>query len=130
MEEATGSLDDRNGIKDIRREIERAENAGDADAFGNHLADDVAMLPASGPRRDGVEAVIAFHRDHFETYDIDVEFTIDEITILGDLAVERGTYAATLTPTDGSEPREGGGSYLYVYERHPDRGWQIIRMSW
>lgn len=96
-------------IKRIRRDIERAEQAGDADAFAEHLADDVAMLPASGPRREGIENVVEFHRDHFDTYEIDVGFFIEEISVLGDLAVERGTYSATLVPTDGSKPRDGGG---------------------
>lgn len=117
-------------IKRIRRHIERAEQAGDADAFAEHLADDVVMLPASGPRRDGIDEVVAFHREHFNTYDIDVAFSVDEITVLGDLGVERGTYEATLIPTDGSKPRDGGGDYLYVYERNPASEWEIIRMSW
>lgn len=130
MGEATDSSDDRDKIRKIRREIELAENTGDADAFGEYLADEVAMLPASGPRHAGVDEVVEFHRTHFETYDIDVEFSIEELTLLGDLAVEHGTYTASLVPTDGSEPQDGGGEYLYVYERHPERGWQIIRMSW
>lgn len=124
----------RNAAKDvirrIRRDIERAENSGDADAFAEHLADDVAMLPSSGPRRDGIDEVVAFHRDHFETYDIDVEFSIEEITVLGDLAVEQGSYSATLVPKDVGEPRDGGGDYLYVLERRSRETWEIIRMSW
>lgn len=124
------STDDKEAIRKIRREIEQAENAGDAEAFGDHLADEVAMLPTSGPRHKGVGDVVAFHRNHFDTYDIDVEFAIDDISVLGDLAVELGTYAATLVPADGSEPRDGGGEYLYVYERHSDGAWKIIRMSW
>lgn len=103
-------------IKRIWRDIERAEQAGYPDAFSELLADDVAMLPASGPRRDGIDEVVEFHRDHFNTYDIDVAFSIDEITVLGNLAVERGTYEATLVPTDGVESRDGGGDYLYVFE--------------
>lgn len=121
---------DKGQIEQIRRDVERAENEGDADAFAQHLGDDVAMLPSSGPRRDGIDEVVAFHRDHFDTYDIDVEFSITEITVLGDLAVERGTYSATLVPTDGSESRDGGGDYLYVFERQSEGTWKIIRMSW
>jgi uncharacterized protein (TIGR02246 family) len=117
-------------IRDIRREIEQAENAGDAGAFGRPLADDVAMVPADGPRRSGINEVVEFHRDHFDTYDIDVSFDIEKICVVGDLAIERGSYSATLVPVEGGDPRDGGGDYLYVYERQPDSGWQIIRMSW
>ncbi len=117
-------------IREIRREIEQAENAGDPEAFGRPLADDVAMVPADGPRRSGIKEVVEFHRDHFDTYDIDVSFDIGEISVVGGLAVECGTYSATLVPEDGGDPREGGGDYLYVYERQPGSGWEIIRMSW
>lgn len=124
------AANDRVEIQKIRQDIETAENAGDVAAFGEHLADEVAMLPASGPRHAGIDDVVAFHRDHFDTYDIDVSFSIDTITILGDLAVEHGTYTATLSPVDGGEPRDGGGEYLYVYERQPNEDWKIMRMSW
>lgn len=120
----------KNAIRRIRQDIERAENSGDADAFAEHLAEDVAMLPSSGPRRDGIDEVVAFHRDHFDTYDINVEFSIEEITVLGDLAVERGRYSATLVPSDGGDPRDGGGDYIYVFERQSGGTWEIIRMSW
>lgn len=79
---------------------------------------------------DGRSDVVAFHRDHFATYDIEVEFSIEEISVLGDLAVERGTYSATFVRTDGRESRDGGGDYLYVYERRSEGTWEIIRMSW
>lgn len=121
---------DREEIWEIRRAIERAENAGDAAAFSDYLDKNVEMLPASGPHRVGRDAVIEFHRDHFETYDIDVTFSIDAITVVGDLAVEHGTYTGTLSPTDGGEPRDSDGEYLYVYERQLDGSWQISRMSW
>lgn len=104
MVEPTGSLDERNDVTEIRRKIERAENTGDVDASGAHPAADVAMLPASGPRHMGIEAVVELRRTHFETYDMAVEFTIDEIEIVDGLAVERGTDPATLDPTDGSDP--------------------------
>lgn len=130
MDRTTRNNRDRNQIEQIRRDVEQAENEGDADAFAQHLADGVAMLPTSGPRRVGVDEVVAFHRDHFNAYDINVAFSIEDITVLGDLAVERGTYEATLIPTDGSEPRDGGGDYLYVYERNSAEEWEIIRMSW
>lgn len=121
---------ERDEIRRIRRTIERAENAGDVDAFTQQLADEVAMLPASGPRRMGIAEVAAFHRDHLDKYDIDVSFSIEDITVLGYLAIEHGTYEATLAPTDGTERRDGGGDYLYVYERNSANDWEIIRMSW
>lgn len=117
-------------IRRIRREIERAENEGDADAFGTHFADNVVQLPVEMPTATGAEAVVEFHRELYNTYDIDIEFTIDDITILGDLAVEHGTYTATLTPTDGDDPEDAGGDYLYVFERNSAGAWKITRMSW
>lgn len=120
----------RDQIREIRRDIEQSEITGDAELLGRHLADEVVMMPANGPRLAGAREVTDFHREHFETYDIDVAFTIDEVTVLGDLAVERGTYKATLVPTGGGDPRDGAGDYLYVYERDSEGLWKIIRLSW
>jgi uncharacterized protein (TIGR02246 family) len=125
----SGKQSDRERIRAIRQGIEAAENAGDPEAFGQYLADDVAMKPAAGPHRQGFEAVVEFHREHFDTYDIEVEFAIEAITVVGDLASEQGTYTATLTSRQDGRSSTGGGECLYVYERDSDE-WNITRMSW
>ena len=45
----------------------------------------------------------------------------------GDQAVARGTYAATVTPKDGSEEIFIDGKYMTLLKRQPDGSWKIFR---
>lgn len=124
-----GHADDVEQIRRIRQQVEEAENARDAAAFAALFTDDVAMLPAVGEAVHGAREVEEYHRRLYEQGELGVRFHIEDITILGGLAVETGTYAWTATSADG-ETREGEGRYLYVHERSSDGTWRIHRMSW
>ena len=108
-------------IRRIRQQVEDAERAMDAPAFAELLTEDVAMLPVGIDAVHGAAEVEEFHRALYERFDeIDIRFTVEDIRVLGGLAVESGTYD---TP-------DGGGRYLYTYERTADGTWRINRMSW
>lgn len=118
-------------IRQIRRDVERAENEQDGVLLGKHFADDVVMTPTEGPQIVGSNAVVEYHRDLYEDWgEMDVEFSIEEITILGGLAVEMGSYEFTMRPPDEDDVQHGGGEYLYTYERQSDGTWKIQQMSW
>lgn len=118
-------------IRQIRRAVEKAERELDAQALGNLFADNVAMMPQSGPRVWGAAEVVAFHRDLYDGYErFDVDFSIEDITVLGGLAMEKGSYTAELVPKGGGETENVAGQYLYCYEQDADGTWKILRMSW
>lgn len=118
-------------IRQIRRDIERAEGEQDSELLGEHFDEGVTMSPTNGPHISGARSVVEYHRDLFKDWgEMNVEFTIEEISICGGLAVERGTYEFQMTPPGEDEVQEGGGDYLYTYERDQDGTWKIIRMSW
>ena len=117
------------GIRRIRAAVEDAERRLDAAAFGRLFTDDVAMLPPGNPIH-GAADVEQFHRELYRSFTaLDVEFDINQISILGDLAVETGSYTAASVRQDGTADTSRG-RYIYVYERQPDEGWKILRMSW
>lgn len=95
------------------------------------LADDVAQLPSGDIVRDRDE-IVARQARSFEAYDLEERFTIDRVVVVGDLAVEYGTYELTVTKKSTGESRGGAGMpYLYAYERDgSDQPWRVIRMSW
>jgi uncharacterized protein (TIGR02246 family) len=118
-------------IRQIREAVEKAEREMDAEAFGHLFAKNVAMMPRGGPTVRGSEDVIAFHRDLYDGYErFDVDFSIEDITVLGGLAMEKGSYTAELVPKSGGEPENVTGRYLYFYEQDADGAWKILRMSW
>lgn len=118
-------------IKRIREEVEQAVNELNVEHLGNHFADDVAMIPEDGPRIVGVDAVKDFHRDLYGTViEMDIEFTIENITVIGGVAVEEGTYQQKIVRSDEGESTQASGNYLYTYERGQDGSWEIHRLSW
>lgn len=122
--------DDTAAIRRLRREVEDAENERDAAAFAALFTDDVAMLPVDGEPVHGASAVEAFHRDLYDSVDgMEVHFSIEDVRILGGLAVEHGTYTWWMRAPSGEE-RDGTGRYVYTWDRTTDDGWRISRMSW
>ena len=123
------SYDDEAEIRRIRQAVEDAENEGDAAAFAELFAPDVAVRTET-TRVDGAHEVEAFHRDIYDRQDLDIRFMLEEVLVLGGLAVEHGTYTIDLTSKETGETRREAGRYLYTYERDDSGGWKIHRMSW
>jgi len=118
-------------IRRIRRAVEEAEIDLDSGAFGELLADDVAMMPVNGPELKGSKKVISYHRDLYAGLDVlDIAFSIEDITVLGGIAVEKGAYKARLVPKGDGDPQDISGQYLYTYEKDSSGAWKIHRMSW
>lgn len=118
-------------IARIREDVERAVNELDIRRLENHFADDVAMIPVDESRIAGAEAVVEYHRDLYETViEMDIEFSIENITIVGGLAVEEGTYRQKIIQSGDDDPKHSTGVYLYTYDRVEDGSWKIHRLSW
>jgi uncharacterized protein (TIGR02246 family) len=118
-------------IRQIREAVEKAERELDAESLGDLFANNVAMMPRGGPKVWGSEEVVAFHQDLYDGYErFDVNFSIEDIILLGDIAMEKGSYTAELVPKGGGEPENVTGQYLYFYEKDTDGKWKILRMSW
>lgn len=128
-EQMTTEDDDAAAIRQIRVAVEEAERELDAQALGKLFTEDIAMLPPHN-RIDGADQVEQFHRELYqELRALEVDFQIEQIQVLGDLAIETGTYTFESVRRNGTES-QGGGKYIYTYERQPSDDWKIHRMSW
>lgn len=118
-------------IREIREAVEQAEKELDAAAIGELFAENVAMMPEGGPVLRGSRAVMDFHRDFYEGLkDFEISFSVEDITVQNTIAMEKGTYEATLVPKDNGEEQNVSGRYLYFYEQDEEGEWKILRMSW
>lgn len=61
---------------------------------------------------------------------MDIEFSIENITLIGGFAIEEGTYQQKMVLSGEDEPKQASGDYLYTYERGQDGSWVIHRLSW
>lgn len=116
-------------IDQIRREWERAENQGDPSIIDRHAAADVVAMPPGNPPIVGGDASKNFLREWFSRFDVEVEYTSEEIVVSGDLAIDHGTAFQRMVPTGEGDPIEGTYSYLWVYRRTGE-GWKQVRAIW
>ncbi len=107
-----------------------AMNSGDSAAFFGLLADDLEVLaPGARPLR-GREARESF-RPLFTTARAEISpFMDEEITISGDIGVQRHSFELSTTPRAGGPTTTSMGSGLHIWKRMPDGRWQIDKDIW
>lgn len=117
-------------INEIRREFERAENAGDSSVVDEYCADDIVAISPGHPPAVGKEASRKALDELFEAFDIEVDYTSEEVVVGEELAFDRRTAHETHIPKDGSEKIEHTADSVWVYRRSPDGEWKQIRAIW
>ena len=107
-----------------------ALNSGDSASFFALLAPDLEVLaPGARPIR-GQDA-----RESFRPLFTDVRpdigpFTNEEITLRGDIAIQRHSYRLSTTPKAGGPTRTVNGNGLHVWQRTAYGRWQIVKDIW
>jgi ketosteroid isomerase-like protein len=77
----------------------------------------------------GKPAVEAFLQGLFSGNTLsDVKGNVTDIMIGGDLAVETGTYAMTITPKNGNAVADKG-KYIHVWKKSADGSWKVVRYA-
>ena len=107
-----------------------ALNSGDSASFFGLLAPDLEVLaPGAHPIR-GVAAHESF-RPLFTLVTPDIgPFTDEEITLRGDIAIQRHSYRLSTTPKAGGPGTTVSGSGLHIWKRTQDGRWQIVKDIW
>ena len=108
----------------------QALNSGDSASFFGLLASDLEVFaPGAQPIR-GPEA-----RDYFRPLFTQVTpnfapFTNEELTVIGDVAIQRHSYQLATTPKSGGAVKTITGSGLHIWKRTPDGRWQLVKDIW
>ncbi len=118
-------------IDDILRRIEAAENAGDATAMIDLLAEDAVIMSPDQPVQEGKAACAAFLTDViaslFEQFDRRIAYVSAEVRVIGEYAFDRGSFAFSVAPRSGGDTSRETGKYLFLYSRAADGSWKIAR---
>ncbi len=116
----------------IRQALERAENAGDADAAAALLADDAVLMVPDFPVQEGKAACTNFMRDImgwlFAQFDRQIVYVSAEVVVIGDMAFDRGTCSFTVSPRSGGDSTHVTGKYLWLLRRTAGEPWRIARL--
>src|SRR5213592_5240484 len=105
---------------------ETSLNAGDAARIEQLYAEDGVFMPAGFPTASGRPAVRGAYDAVFANIRIAIHFTVDELTVKGDVAYARTHSAgtATVVATGASGPEQN--RELFVFARGKN-GWKIAR---
>jgi ketosteroid isomerase-like protein len=107
-----------------------ALNSGDSVAFFRLLAPELeVMAPGAHPIRGG--AARASFRPLFTAMRAEISpFRDEEITLAGDIAIQRHTFTLSTTPRAGGPTSSSTGSGIHVWKRSPEGRWQIVKDIW
>jgi uncharacterized protein (TIGR02246 family) len=112
---------DRDAIRTATQSYVKADEARDADAMMQIIAEGVVYMPPGSQPLVGRESIRAFFKRH--PWDTLAE-TPAEIEGRLDVAIVRGKYTGAAQGTALS------GYYMEVWQKQPDGVWRITRKVW
>ncbi len=123
----TSTTADEEAIRAIGPAWDAAYNSRDATAMAAIFSEDAVRMNPNQEANQGREAIRAAYVAEWEsgTWAADSQSEISVVIISGDLAVARGSWTGTATPTDG-EPFQDRGYWTDVYQRQDDGSWGCV----
>ena len=105
---------------------ETSLNAGDASRIEQLYAEDGVFMPAGFPTASGRSAVRGAYDAVFANIRIAIHFTVDELTVKGDVAYARTHSAGTATVVSTGASGPEVNRELFIFSRSAN-GWKIAR---
>ena len=103
----------------------KAMNAGDSEALVSVMTEKTIWADNHFPVVVGRSAVKQMYDAQFGMFTLAFQAPVDEVRVVGDLAVSRGTWTITLTPkAAGPAPLTDSGSWMAISSRQPDGTWK------
>lgn len=131
VEEPDTTEADIEAVREIVDRFDAALAAGDADAMAGIYAPDAVRMQNELPAWEGRDAIRAgFAREFDGREGEQVDNVVQEVIILGNHVIMRGTYTATVTPEGGGEPSIETGKWMSLAIRSADDGWLIHWDIW
>jgi ketosteroid isomerase-like protein len=107
-----------------------ATNAGDAEAMGMLYAVDAVSMPPNASSLVGRAAIVADAAEDFATMTANLSSSTEGHYLMGDMAVDWGTYLFTGALKDSDITFTQEGKYVAIWQLQPDGSWQIVRDIW
>jgi uncharacterized protein (TIGR02246 family) len=113
-------------LRTLLAAYETSLNAGDAGAIEQLYTEDGVFMPAGFPTASGRKSVRGAYDAVFSNIRIAIHFTVDELTVKGDVAYARTHSAGTSTVVATGAKGPETNRELFVFARGAD-GWKIAR---
>jgi uncharacterized protein (TIGR02246 family) len=125
------AITDVHAVNALRLALEEAENRGDPEPIVDQLTADAVLMVPTFPVSEGRDACAAFLRETLpallEYFDRRITYVSSEVRVMGDVAIDRGTFSFTIRPRAGGDEHVERGKYLYLLARDRDDGWGLSR---
>jgi len=108
----------------------RWTEAKQSDSIAMLHTTDVTLMPPNVPAVTGRDGVKAMYDPEFAAGAMALTLTAVSITANGPLAVERGTYRYSFTPTGASAPAVSGTGKYLAHWKKTDGQWLIAADIW
>ena len=116
-------------VKKLHQQLAACMNARDLDRVMNGFSDDVVYMPPNQPALMGKNAVRSMWASLLREFAFEVVVSTDDVEVIGDRAIERGTAIIKKTPARG-EPAYDAIKYLDVLKRQSDGSWKYAQVIW
>ncbi len=118
---------DRTALQRLREEFVVYVNAGDGKALAGLLAEDAVIIPQNVPEVSGREACEEHYRNMFSKWEFRLAATSAELSVVGDLGIDRGTTESIIISRKDGKTYNSRGKYLMISRRQPDGSWKVWR---
>ena len=117
-------------IQAINTKFDQAFNSKQGAQIATLYAENAVVMPApAGVPVQGVAAIQEFFEGLINAGVIEHQLTLVEAVADGNLAYQRGNWAAAMIGEDGQKQTFGGNVHL-VYRKQADGGWKAVTHIW
>lgn len=114
---------------EVAMAFEQAYQDEDLEKVISFYADDAISRAPGFPTDVGKDAIKVAYESFFDAYDIEREFQLAGVEVLGDHATRFGEWTQVLTPVDGGEPITEVGRCIVAFEK-VDGEWKVAWEIW
>ena len=118
------TAEDSQAIKAVSKQWVDAFNRGDAAAVAALYTEEAKRLPPNSPMIVGMESIQAFIQAALDAGAGELQATLIELHVNGDMAYEVGEYTLTIQPEEGKAISDSG-KYMEIWKR-VNGSWKII----
>ena len=118
------SAEDSRAVEAASAQWVDAFNQGDTAALAALYTEEARLLPPNSQMIVGREGIQAHYQGIFDTSAWELQLTVVELSVNGDMAHEVGKYTFTMQPDEG-EAISDNGKYVEIWKR-VNGSWKII----
>jgi uncharacterized protein (TIGR02246 family) len=124
--QAKGGGGDAAAIAKVRTAFQTAAIAQDGAAIAKLFAPDGVEMPPNAPAAKGHDAIAAYHKGFAQQFmNHGMTITSTDLKVIGDTAIDVGTYKQTLMPMKGGGMMDDKGKYIVVMKKDGSGNWWI-----